>query len=720
MTMKECLPKRLVRTALFLSMASATSLAHAQAAEQPAAQGSDTPVSSGEIIVTALKQASSLQRTPAAISVVSGDDLVKRQMTDIRSLNTFVPSVKTNVEATATQFFVRGVGKQVDQARIPDAVAMVVDGLTIPQQASGLSLFDVRSIEVLPGPQGTLYGSSAIGGVVNITTNRPTPNLESSLLLEGGNYGTVHATAIQNIPISDGWSIRGVYNGSYHGGYNNNGTYDDNMTAFRLSSLYQPPGSDFTFFLTGTYAFDHFRLSPTVPFPYLNGKAYDIAANDPATAFFYPPNGLAGDIPRVRMNVGTITTQIDWRLGDVTVSYMGGYLHRGQPTQNIQSVAGFLETYSTQINEFNNELRISNSTISRLKWIAGLYQSSSRNHEQLIFGPNLSGQNYVVRQKTYAAYGQATFSFTDHTRLTGGVRVSQDRIDMSNGEVFYPTGAPPNFDRGVIPFSFHKKWNRLNWKAGIEQDLGSRSMLYAAVQSGFNPGTFDGNAPDPGREVKPQTMVGYTAGIKNRFLDSRLTLNLEGYYYSYKDQIITAPDLVTGQTALLNAPRSRIYGVQLDTALDVLDHTRLHANVGYLNATFRRFVAGSASGPIDYSGFALAFSPKFTANLGLNQTIELGDKGSLDARVDSYLSSSYWFTYDHPAGLKQGSYSKTDASLTYHPPSGDWEVGVWCKNLENRAVAASAGSTAGRPYPGVVYVEPPRTYGVRFAVKFEP
>jgi len=699
----------------------------AQAAPQaapPAGAGSEpadgASKASAEIVVTALKGATSLQKTPAAVSVVTGDDLVKRQLTDVRGLSTFIPAAKSNVEATATQFFIRGVGKQVDQARIPDAVALVVDGLTVPQQASMLSLFDVSTIEVLPGPQGTLYGSSAIGGVVNITTNRPTSKLESSLLLEGGNYGTVHVTAVQNIPLNDDWSIRAAYNGSYHGAYNSNGTYTDNTTAFRLSSLYRP-SPNLSVLLIGNYSQDNFRLAPTVPFPYLTSDPYKIGSNDPATAFFYPPNGVALDIPKVEFRVATITGRVDWNLGGVTLSYIGGYLHRWTPTPNKQDVAGFFETYSAKIDLINNELRISNSNGGRFHWIGGLYQSSQKFGEKLVFGPNLSGQDYIIHTKTYAAYGQATYSLTDQTRLTAGLRVSQDSMKMADGEVFFPTGAPPNFGRGVQPVSFDDKWKRLNWKVGAEQDIGPRSMLYASVQSGFNPGTFDGNAgADPGREVKPQSMIAYTAGIKNRFFGSALTLNLEGFFYSYKNQIITAPNLSTGATGLLNAPRSRIYGVEVDSVLNLFSGTKIRVGVEYLNGIFQRFEAGSATGPRDFSGFALPFSPKISGNLGLDQTFELGGKGSINARIDSYVTSSYWFTYDHIPGLKQSSYTKTDASISYRPPGEEWEVGVWCKNLENNAIAASAGSVAGRAYPGVVYVEPPRTFGVRFSIKFMP
>ena len=529
-----------------------------------------------------------MQKTPAAVSVVSSDDVVKRQLVDVRGLGTFLPSFKTNVEGTATQFFARGVGKQYDQGRIPDAVALVVDGLNIPQHASGLTLFDVSSIQVLPGPQGTLYGSSAIGGVVNITTNRPTRNLGGSVLVDAGNYGTFHATAVINVPVSDALSLRAVYNGNYHGDYNHNGTYNDHLTAFRLSALYEPNNS-FSVFLTGTYAFDNYTASPTVPFP-LQRNAWRPLRYDPATAFIYPPLGGITSDGRQRIQLGTVTGQIDKKLGGVTLSFISGYAHKTTPGGadiNILRVAGLPFLYESDVDAFNNELRVSNRDSGRLNFIAGLYQSYHKDREFSVFGPNLSGSAYATTIKTYAVFGQATYSILDATRLTAGLRGSNDQVKASrDAQVFFPIF--PAFDRGVITFNYDKNWTRLNWKVGVEQDLGPASMFYAGVQSGFNPGTFDGDPPTPAAHVQPQRMIGYTAGIKNRFFGSRLTLNLEGFYYDYRNQIQSVADLSTGYSRLTNAQKAEIYGVQLDSVAQLARNTQLRGSVGYLHGCCRR------------------------------------------------------------------------------------------------------------------------------------
>lgn len=690
-------------------------------AEANAAAGADKL---DEIVVTALKGTQSLQDTPAAVSVVGGEELVERNVTDVRSLGALVPSMKTNVEGTATQIFARGVGKQYDTGTIPEAVGMVVDGLSIPQHASAFALFDINSIQVLPGPQGTLYGSSAIGGVVNVSTNRPQPNMEGSLSASFGNYGIVRVNAAQNLRVSDDFSLRAAYSGNYNDGYNSNGTYNDNMTAFRLSALFEP-SSDLSILLAGTYARTKYRQSPSVPFPFITDDPYVIPPSDPDTAIFYPPNGGPTDA-RVKMDYVSVTAEIEKQLGDVTLTYTGGYLKKDTPggpgneaALNQFSVAGFRQLLENDNEVFSNELRLNGDT-SRLSWVAGLFQIKTSTDEFFLFGPNLSGFDLTTTMETYAIYGQATYSVSDYTRLTGGLRLSSDTVKVDHDAVvFFPTGSFPNFDRGEIPFSYNRTWKRLNWKIGIEQDLSADSFIYANVQSGFNPGTFNGNAPNPETPIDPQKMIGYTAGIKNRFFDA-LTLNLEGYLYNYRDQIIAVADTVNGTSLLSNAQKTRIYGLQVDSILDISENTVLRASLGYLHARFTKFDYTLSNGQtFDFSGNSTSFSPEFTATLGASHIFQLGESGSIEARADTYITSSYWFAFDNsPSSFKQPGYSKTDLSLTYRLPGERFRIGAWVKNVENEATAASAGLAPGRSYPGVVYLEPPRTYGLRVSAEW--
>ena len=691
---------------------------NALAAHPSSGPGSSaSPAGAADIIVTALKRSESLQKTPAAVTFIGSAEIQSRQLLDVSSLASFAPSVRTNYEETAAQFFIRGVGQEVDRAGVPQVVALLQDGIFIPAHVAGLGLFDVQNIQILPGPQGTLYGSSTIGGVIQVTTNRPSHDQKASLLVEGGNYGSAHVTAIVNGTVSGELALRLAYDGDYHRGYFSNGTGNNKRTSFRLSSLYEPTGSTFSLLLKAGYSIDRTRPQPSIPFPFLTSNPYHVPKYDPDTTFFYPPDGLDNGVGRLNINVLTLSGVASWKFGDIDLSYTSGYVRQSQPGTNQAVAAGFLVPQTYEISLFSNELRASNSSTSRFNWLVGVFQQYYDNSEDFVFGPNLSGLDDSTKYKTYALYGQGTFKLSTSTRLTGGLRLSQDDVGVKNGSIVFPTF--PGFGRGRQSFSFSKKYNKVNWKAGVEQDIGPQSLFYAAAQSGSNPGTYDGNAPTPDRPVQPQTEIGFTGGMKNRFFDSVLQLNLEAFLYNYRNQIITASDQTTGTTQVLNARRSRMWGVQLDAVLRPARNTSVHANVGYLNAKFVNLIVPETAGSaLNYNGFTLPFSPKITANVGAEQIVDVGsDDASVSFRVDSYLTSAFELEYNHPVGLRQAGFSKTDASITYRASGDRFEIGVWAKNLENKARIATGASAQGRSYPGVVFLDPPRTFGGRVIIK---
>jgi iron complex outermembrane receptor protein len=672
-----------------------------------------------EIVVTAQKRSESLQRAPAAITVLTSTDLISRGVDDPRSFENLVPSAKFGVENNATQVFIRGVGSSVDNPWIPEAISLQLDGTTLPRYATSIGLYDLQRVEVLPGPQGTLYGSSSVGGIVNILTNRPTNQYESDALVEYGNFAFKHVTVVGNVPVNDAWSLRGAINAEYRDGYNNNGSDNENALAARLSSLYAPIGSDFSLYLTGNYFLNHYQPSPTQYFPYPGGYPYNFPPTAAQSAFFYPPDGYPLDQSRSRVEIYQLAGELNWKLGSATLTYFPGLL-RADTTgvgPDARVIAGFPLPLTIDLEQFSNELRLANSQPGPFGWLAGLYQYYNKSPSFDLFGPNLGGFNLSSYQRNYAAFAQGTYSITDGTRLTLGGRYSKDEVAASNAQSFFPIF--PTFAQGTVPFTFNHGWDKFNWKVGAEQDLTANSLLYANVQTGFNPGTFQVNLPDPSQEIQPQTMLGYTLGVKNLFVDSRLKINVEGFLYNYKDQIIQAYDLATGGAFLYNAPHSQIKGVQVDSAFAASSTLKLYAHVGYLDAKFKEFTAPIVGGGVaDLAGYQLPYAPSLTASLGAEQTVLLSDKGSLVFRGDSYVSTSYWEVFSHTSGLLQPSYTKSDVSISYHSPNDSWDVGVWGKNLEDKAVATAGGETGNpAPYAAAVYVEPPRTFGVRFHVR---
>jgi iron complex outermembrane receptor protein len=194
------------------------------------------------IVVTANKRDEPLQKTPAAITALSGSSLVDAGITDIRGAQDFVPSVRFQQENAATEIYIRGVGSTLDFPQVASPNVFNLNGISVPREASSAPLYDVEQLEVLPGPQGTLYGSGAMGGAVNINFRRPSQSFETRTLFEVGNDGLYHVSAAENLPIGQTLAVRAAVDYLHHEGYQTSGADSQNDLAGRLSLLYRPSG----------------------------------------------------------------------------------------------------------------------------------------------------------------------------------------------------------------------------------------------------------------------------------------------------------------------------------------------------------------------------------------------------------------------------------------------------------------------------------------------
>jgi iron complex outermembrane receptor protein len=222
-----------------------------------------------------------------------------------------------------------------------------------------------------------------------------------------------------------------------------------------------------------------------------------------------------------------------------------------------------------------------------------------------------------------------------------------------------------------------------------------------------------------GQAVDPQTMLGYTAGMKNLFLEGRLRFNVEGFYYNYKNLLVNSLNFNTGILSTNNAPDTHIKGMQIDLDATPIRNLQLTASLAYLDAKFTEFEAGVPGDVTNYAGYQLPFAPDFTSTLGARYSFELAGNGTLRPGVSTYITSSYWTIFSHTSNLYQPSYTKTDLNLTYYSPDERWDIGGYVKNLENTA-SQGVGSESGRPYPyaGAAYFDAPRQFGVKLHVKF--
>ena len=666
-----------------------------------------------EITVTAEKTTQSLQKTAAAVTVITADTLIDAGVVDLRQAQKLVPAVRFQAEGNTTQVFIRGVGANLDYANIQPNVAFNFAGIYMPREATSSAFFDVAQLEILPGTQGTLYGRSAIGGTINLTPTKPGFNDEGQTTVEVGNYDAVHVTTTQNFKASETVALRAAVDYSRNSGYEVTGAMSKNDISGRLSALINP-NEQLSIYLWAQAAAKNGYAENLVnkgqdP---ATGKYceqcffYGNAWNDTRTGKYAGPFGTT-DKQKSNYNTQMFGGQIDYNMGWATLSYLPSYLYLN--ADPLYWLSALQSSNSAHFNQLTQELRLASNGDGPWKWLAGLYWYNSHNYGSEYLFPNLPFTFYQInvndnQLKGEGAYGQATYSFTDTLRVTAGARASSSKTSADGFEVVA---------LGGLPYSFDQTYNHVDWKLGIEKDLTSKIMLYAVAQTGFQPGTY--NALPSTRifsnAVKPEELKSYTAGIKTRWFDDRLQINNEIYYYDFHNLIIQAYNISLPYNLIFNGDKIKIKGDQLDVLAKVFTDDQVNFNVGYSHA---RNSSVTDTNGASYDGLQPAYAPDLTAMAGYTHNTPIGS-ANLRAHIDWRFESSWYADYVHNPGTKQVPSNKGDAALTYE--EANWSAGLWIKNMTNKAVIAAT-AAAGLPGPATAYLEDPRTFGAMFQIKY--
>jgi iron complex outermembrane recepter protein len=666
-----------------------------------------------EITVTAEKQTQNLQKTAAEVTAIPADVLIDAGITDLRQAQMIVPSVRFQAEGNNTQVFIRGVGANLDFANVEPNVAFNFAGIYLPREATSAAFFDVQQLEVLPGSQGTLYGRSAIGGTINLTPAKPGFNNDGETTLEVGNYAAVHVTTTQNLKLTDNVAVRGAVDYAYNDGFEVTGADSKNDLSLRLSSIINPSDRlSIYLWAQGAEKDGHTEnlvnkgTNPATGTYCESCFFYGNAWNDTRTGAYAGPFGTTA-AERNHYKTDMIGAQVDYQLDGAVLSYIPSYLYLD--ARPLYWLSAIQSTNIAHYNQLTQELRLSSNGNGPYKWLAGLYYYDSRNSGSEYLFTNLPMSFYQTnvdadRLQGYSAFGQLTYSITDTFRITGGGRGSSTDRTASGFEVVA---------LGGLPYEFDKTYNHFDWKVGVEKDLTPKVMLYGVVQTGYQPGTFNAlpNTPTYSNAVKPEELKSYTAGIKSRWLDDRLQINNEIYYYDFHNLIIQSYDISAPYNDIFNGNKVAIKGDQLDVLTKVFTDDQANLNIAYSHARNVDVVDGSGN---NYDGLQPAYAPDWVIEAGFTHNIPLAN-ATLRAHINWRFESSWFADYVHNLGTEQVASNKGDASLTYDATS--WTVGAWIKNMTNRAVIAAT-AAAGVPGPATAYLEDPRTFGLRFSIKY--
>ncbi|NWK97460.1 hypothetical protein DM806_17660 [Sphingobium lactosutens] len=710
------------------------STAHAQT-EGAGQQSAKQEQGLADIVVTAQKRGENLQKTAAAVTAVTSEVLVERGISNLRDAQMVIPAARFQKEGNNTQVFIRGVGSNLDNPQIEQLIAFNFNGVYMPREATSTAFYDLSSVEVLPGPQGTLYGRGAIGGTINVQMRRPGFDNEGNAIIEAGNYELVHGTVAQDFAFSDKLAIRTAIDYTHHKGYFTSGADAADDVSGRLSLLYQPVDG----FSAYVWAFGS-KKNGTVPNTvnhspdgYLTKNPYDdlgadriakqLAQSLADQGIFLP---FALGTPQGEDSAYKIFStggEFNLDVGDhMKVTYIPGYTRlKSKP---FYWVGSLLFRLPAEIRMQSHELRLSGDTGS-VKWLGGLFyyrQTNSGTIETYFSDKDVPFVQYGfdIRRnslKGVGLFGQATWSVTDALRVTAGGRYSRDKRE-ANG--FDPQTRPPG-QAPIAPWDYKKSYSYIDWKAGIEYDLAPRVMVYANAQTGHTPGTYnpisqaglDAGGYDGNVDVKEAKLTAFSGGIKSRFFDNTVQINLEGFYYKYSNLLQQQFNASIPFNPVFNAKKLEIYGLQADLEWRPTSNDRLGGSVGYSRARNKEFVTPNGD---DFSGLQPPYAPDWTLLGSYTHTFTISDEGTLDATVSGRYESSWFADYSHTVGTKQQATAKLDASLTYD--SGrNWQFSFWGKNLTNRAVLAAT-AAAGFPGPASGYLEAPRTYGIRLALKY--
>ena len=753
------------------------------------------PSTLSEVVVTAQRRSENLQRAAVSVDAVSGTDLVRNGVTDSSTLSSLVPGLTVQASGGGlVSYFVRGVGNFAESPVSSPALAFNLDNVYIGRPvASTGPFFDLDRVEVLKGPQGTLYGRNATAGAINVLPTKPVIGETGGYVdASYGNYNAYNVEGAVNAPIGDRTAVRLSANFVGHDGYLSDGTSDENTKAIRLQVLSRITpalsvrfsfdyadiagvggGSNyvdaFTYnAVTGLYNVRNAGLSPST-------GIYDAAAqafletttagtakrnNGPITPYPFENNKLYGVHAEVIYDTGfgTLTLIPSWRPTTVAT---------------FSSLPTFGYELTERDNDYSAELRFAGKRVGIFDYTLGaLY---FRETEKGNFEVNAQSiQNFLdidSSTTSYAGFGRLTAHLTDALRLVGGVRYSSDSLVSNAAETgltlvcvapacptapLFPftttlaaqPGRYPAAVGGLVPVSpgalvvrsgetlDNTQGNhRTTYRGAIEYDVTPRSLAYASVETGYRSGGF--NTAVGFETYQPEYITAYTIGSKNRFFDSRLEANAEIFVWNYRNQQVShlAVDAAGNIGNITqNVGRSVNQGAELELRYLVTPSTVVSANVQYLDAHYSNYIydvpiqagipySGCRVSPttptllqVDCSGKPTYNAPKYTLDLGAQQTWRFGDYQLVGFVNTQYLSSRF-IGFDYLPAEFANSVWHTNAQLTLSPSYAKWSVALYAQNLENDRFPTQ-GIVNPFAHVQVDTTQPPRTYGVRVSTRF--
>ncbi len=742
------------------------------------AYGQDDVAEEEELIVTARRTAESLQDVPASVSAFTEDHMERLGAIDATGLQGAVPNlniVQGRGSSNATNIYIRGIGQPDALQTFDPAIGFYVDGVYYSRiRGTQMELFDIERVEVLRGPQGTLYGKNTIGGAYSIITRRPDQDPNGLFQVTIGDYGQLEARVAASGPLTDTLAVGGALFGATRDGYVTNPVtgeeYNDRNAwggRFQAALDVTPDFSlDFAADYTeednalvmgqATNTLTHILGFPLLPLP----------PTPPEFAFTATPTpGLPNSTELTHWGA---SMRASWELND-NWTLRSITAHRDlENTDYVDIDATALEIGDVLVDvaqdQFSQELQAIYES-ERFTMVSGLYylRENIVSHQEAYaddfvtgfalpsppFPANAPATSFLrtvdddLETTSWAAYLNGTFALTDRLNASVGVRYTEESKDYLRTTSTFSNNI---FLIGTFAFQDEETWENVSPMVSLDYEVSDDVLLYGRVAQGFKSGGFNGRANNPGEDqpYDPETVTSYEIGAKTDWWDNMLRANVAVFYNDYRDFQARVSRSVVSDTqpvpaidfAVLNAGGLEIYGAELELSANPVENLTLDAQIGYLHAEYTEFIevrnlANPAPPPatiptaIDRSFQEPAFSPEWTARFGAAYEFDLGGAGALtlagSARYRSSMAlavdNSNIFTGVEFPGMHQDEYWLYDASLTWEA-TDVLSVALIGRNLSDEVYRTDAQEFSSVGGIRTAYYGAPQTWSVVFTARY--
>ncbi|MFQ3220419.1 MAG: iron complex outermembrane receptor protein [Paraglaciecola sp.] len=709
------------------------------------------------IIVQATRKSAALEDIAGSLNVVSGKDIGPGGIQTSSDLAIEIPNFSVGEQFGVNRAFMRGIGFNSIDLGADGAVAFLQNGSVITRPAAQLAgFYDLSQVEVLRGPQGTLYGRGATGGVVNMVTTRPSSDLEGYSRITYGNYNTANLEGAIGGPINDKLMYRVAGEYESRDGYGTNratGNPVDDRKAYAIrGSLLYDVNDDLEVLLVGdffreddfNYAFHD--LGPSIiekellPGPVFGGQTiYDLTDN-PETRDINSDQDAIND----RRGVG-LQSVITWRPGELKVESTTSYRQFERFNRNdldVTDVDAFGQNnYTENSQAFTQDLTLSYS-VDEWSFLGGAsYVYEELDGEVLVLLNNLGTIIFgeppevipdgIFRQKgsiTTDAVGlffETTYEVSPEFRLTAGGRYNHEKREGKGDFTFSPFGVFVETDKA-------ESWNAFTPKFMMEYDFSDDLMLYAGITKGFKSGVINVGSVNP--IIEPEFIWSYETGFKLHDKETGLILNGAAFFYDYTDLqvgFVNAESLVE----TINAASAEIWGIELDASFPVTENLSVRAFATYLNTEFTDFCNGYYAAGVpskrqfatcptdptisDLSGNQMPNAPEYTLAIFADYYLTLGNSGEMDFSIGANYQDDVYFTEFNNSDAYQEGFININASMKFTPASDRWSFSLWARNLTDEYVVANNITAAPLySFSRVGSLRPPRTFGVTLDMNF--